>query len=71
MRIFIAQKNEKCPLNDDDVQMINAIIEEKRVLDPWQLVEDTHKSGGAWDKIYQGGLGNHQVIPVELIRQVG
>ena len=34
-------------------------------------VEDTHKSGGAWDKIYQGGLGNHQVIPVELIRQVG
>lgn len=71
MRIFIAQKNEKCPLNYDDVQMINAIIEEKRVLDPWQLVEDTHKSGGAWDKIYQGGLGNHQVIPVELIRQVG
>lgn len=50
-----------------DKGTINPIVEEKRKLKPWDLVEDTHRPGGAWDSIYRGGLGNKQVIPVSAI----
>lgn len=52
-------------------KIIDPIIEDKRNLNPWTLVEDTHKSGGAWDEIYQDGEGNRQEIPLELIKAKG
>lgn len=58
-------------VNIQDKSVIDGIIEAKRVLNPWELVEETHKSGGAWDRIYRGGIGNRCVIPTELIRQEG
>ena len=51
----------------DDIRMINPIIEKKRILNPWDMVSDTHSSGKAWDLIYRDGLGDHQIIPQELI----
>lgn len=48
---------------------IDKIVEEKRALDPWQLVDATHKKDGAWDIIYNGGLGNHRVIPLSYIKE--
>lgn len=56
-------------LKDKDV--INRIVESKRVLEPWTLVEETHKANGAWDQIYKNGVGNHKVIPINLIKAVG
>lgn len=53
------------------LNIINPIIDEKRALNPWEMVEDTHKLGKAWDKIYNNGLGNHCIIPKELIRTRG
>lgn len=53
------------------MSIINPIIENKRCLDPWEMVEDTHKPGKAWDKIYNNGAGNHSVIPRELIKTKG
>lgn len=58
-------------INTEDAPAIDNIIEEKRVLDPWVLVSETHKPGGAWDQIYSGGQGNHKVIPAELIKAAG
>lgn len=55
----------------DDRTIIDSIVEEKRIMNPWDLVEDTHKSNGAWSQIYKNGLGNRKVIPVELIKAVG
>lgn len=55
----------------DDVKIINLIVEKKRMLNPWDLVSDTHSSGKAWDLIYRNGLGDHQIIPQELIRNKG
>lgn len=55
----------------EDKQLIDSIVESKRVLAPWDLVEETHKKGGAWDKTYKNGLGSHEVIPTELIKAVG
>lgn len=42
---------------------IDKIIEEKRELFPWDLVEDTHAEGKAWSKIFKNGEGNKEVIP--------
>lgn len=58
-------------IQPDDRYIIDAIVEKKRVLNPWDMVSDTHSSGKAWDLIYRGGAGDHQVIPQELIASKG
>lgn len=58
-------------IQSNDKNIINPIIEKKRILNPWDLVSDTHSSGKAWDLIYSGGLGDHQIIPQELIKSKG
>lgn len=55
-------------IRPEDQDAINNIIESKRILDPWEMVVETHKINGAWEQIYKKGSGNHQVIPIELIK---
>lgn len=55
----------------NDRTIIDSVVEEKRIMDPWDLVEDTHKPNGAWCQVYKDGLGNRKIIPVELIKAVG
>lgn len=63
---------DNIPIEDYGVtEIINQIVEEKRELDPWEMVAETHKRGGAWEQIYQNGAGNHKLIPRELIRTAG
>ena len=62
---------ESSSLDDNTTTIIDPVIEEKRELDPWSLVEDTHKPDGAWDQIYQNGTGNRKEIPLALIRTAG
>ncbi len=50
---------------------INKIIEEKRVVKPWELVREAHTPGKAWDKTFQDGKGSHMIIPIEQIRDNG
>lgn len=61
--------DEDFSLNYEDRQIIDKIIIEKRDMDPWQLVEETHRAGGAWDKTYKKGFGNREVISIVLIKQ--
>lgn len=58
-------------IDTNDAVYIDRIVESKRVLNPWDLVEETHKPGGAWEQVYNNGVGNHHVIPVALIKAVG
>lgn len=58
-------------IRSDYIMIINPIVEQKRVLKPWDLVEDTHKSEKAWSKIYDNGFGDHRVIPKALIKERG
>ncbi len=51
--------------------IIDKIVEEKRTLDPWVLVEETHAKGKAWDEVYNGGAGNHCEIKQDLIKLKG
>ena len=50
---------------------VNSIIEEKRTLKPWDLVNETHAAGKAWSLIFQDGAGDHCTIPKSLIRVCG
>ncbi len=38
---------------------------------PFELVQETHKHGGAWEKIVQNGLGLRHAIPNSLICELG
>lgn len=58
-------------IDENDKNNIDPIIENKRDKDPWELVEETHRDGGAWAQVYQNGSGNRKEIPVELIRKAG
>lgn len=58
-------------IDTQDKAIIDPIIEEKRSMNPWDLVNETHKPSGAWSRIYENGVGNHRVIPIELIKAVG
>ena len=58
-------------MSKDDRLIIDSIIERKRILNPWDMVAETHKQGGAWDSTYRGGYGNRAIIPVSEIRRLG
>ena len=58
-------------LDPNDKELIDFIVDTKRMLNPWDMVEETHKKNGAWDRIYKEGSGNHHVIPVHLIKEFG
>ena len=62
---------EKYEIDPTDREYVDEIVEHKRNLNPWDLVEETHKKNGAWDQVYCNGKGNHKVIPIELIRKAG
>lgn len=51
--------------------IIDSIIEQKRILNPWDMVTDIHQAGKAWSLIYREGLGSYTVIPKDLIRTAG
>ena len=61
------QGNLDSIFSEDEKAIINKIVEEKRLLNPWDMVAETHKLGGAWATIYQNGAGNHKVIPISEI----
>jgi|GEM_PF-3320469 len=58
-------------IGKDDEKLIDSIVEEKRSLNPWEMVEDTHRPNGAWDSIYRDGRGASDVIPVKMIVERG
>lgn len=67
----IASAREGFDIRPEDEEAVNAIVESKRILDPWTMVAETHKANGAWEQTYQNGAGNRKVIPVELIKAAG
>ena len=53
-----------------DKNIIDNIVEAKRSLTPWEATKETHKTTGAWSKIYNSGKGNQCIIPVDLIKEL-
>lgn len=52
-----------------DAPLIDGIIESRRSQRPWDLVNETHRPGSAWDQTYRNG--DRGIIPVDLIRDEG
>ncbi len=52
---------------DDLKKYIEKIVDKLKSKDSWDLVNDTHKVNGAWDKIYKNGEGDRRCIPIDLI----
>ena len=69
MPIILPYQGEAPEANDK--AKIDDIISEKRDINPWDMVRDTHKVGGAWYKTYNDGLGNKNVISISLIKECG
>lgn len=63
--------DESIFLDSQVTSIIDPIIEEKRALDPWTLVDLTHRPGGAWNQIFRNGAGNREEIPLSLIKSEG
>ena len=63
--------DEKFEFEDDDKFLVNAIIDQKRALNPWDMVRDTHGVNKAWYIVYKNGMGDHSIIPKQLIRDRG
>ncbi len=55
-------------ITDIDREKIDTIVEDKRNKRPWELVAETHNAGSAWDRVYHDGSGNHEVIPIGMIK---
>lgn len=52
-------------------EIIDNVVDIKRQLKPWDMVSDIHSLNKAWNLVYKEGLGNHQIISQELIRNRG
>jgi uncharacterized phage-associated protein len=67
----ITISNVSFEICSSDSLTIDPIIDDKKNKYPWDLVSETHKPGGAWEIIYDGGKGNKKVIPHDLICKKG
>lgn len=61
----------KIEILENDLKRINPIIDEYKYKDPWELVRETHRPGSAWNIVFNGGIGDHKVIPKTLIAEKG
>lgn len=65
----IIERYSDSSIEPTDNTIVNSVTEDLRELDPWDLVEKTHKPGGAWDRVYNGGKGKGREIPLSFIRE--
>lgn len=56
-------------IEPQDMDILKEIVNYYRLVPVSELVERTHKPETAWYQIYDGGRGNRQVIPFELIKK--
>lgn len=59
---------ESTEIKPEDAGILNKIIEKYRLVPVSVLVDRTHEPETAWYQIYDGGKGNKQKIPTDLIK---
>lgn len=62
---------EMANVNEKDKNVIDGIVEAKRDMEPWILVEEIHRKDGAWDQTYRAGAGERAIISVALMKAAG
>ena len=54
-----------------DKERVDPIIDAYKYKNPWDLVKETHKPGGAWAIVFNDGAGDNNIIPKTLIAEKG
>ncbi|MGI5933430.1 MAG: Panacea domain-containing protein [Lawsonibacter sp.] len=57
-------------IDEQDVDVLDATIEKYLPMAASTLVDKTHAKGKPWDIVYKDGLGNRDVIPFSLIKDL-
>lgn len=57
--------------NKEDKKAIDNIIEDKRQLSLFDWCDLIQKENGAWDRIYQNGIGDGSIISTDLMLKYG
>ena len=57
-------------IEEQDINILNNIIDKYRTISANELVERSHKPGGAWEHIFENGAGLRSVIPFRLIESL-
>ena len=58
-------------LDSNYIAIIDPTIEQKRLLNPLDMIADICVPGKAWCQIYDKSRGNHCMIPKESIKDMG
>lgn len=58
-------------ISDDGKELIDDVVDRKKMLHPWDYLEEICGDGGAWCRVWDGGAGDSKVIPVEMIVEFG
>jgi len=56
-------------IEKEDLTLIDRIVEEKRLLPPWDLAADICNLNSAWSRAYRKNGRNHNVISIDLIKE--
>ncbi|MCD8213112.1 MAG: DUF4065 domain-containing protein [Campylobacter sp.] len=54
-------------MSENEVNELDNIIIDKRDINAWRLVDNTHKKGKAWDIVFKDGSGMGDIISKEEI----
>lgn len=57
-------------LENKEKSIIDSIVDEKRKMEPWELVKDTHDKSKAWYARYNA-LGRGSIISKDLMGRIG
>lgn len=58
-------------IDDDDRELIDDVVDRKKMLHPWDYLDEICGEGGAWCRVWDGGSEDRKVIPVEMIVEFG
>ena len=56
-------------MSQEEKKMLDQIIVDKRDINAWRLVDNTHKIGKAWDMVFKDGCGIGDIIDKDQIRE--
>lgn len=67
--ITVEDINFNPPVFEPEIEnIIKMVWKQRKNQEAWQMVNETHQIGGAWDRAFQNGFGFGNVITIEEIK---
>ena len=71
--IMTGERRPTRRLDGDDLSLVERVVGKWKDKSVWDLVNETHRKGGAWDRVYNrgnvNGSGYGQEIPISIIAE--